>query len=158
MKKMQKLTEQLTKKPARLIVLLGLIAALSVACAEPVTPLNLADGYVRMPPPGMKMTAGFGRITNPSGRTVELVGVSSPAFNSVSIHRSQIVDGVAKMREVRRIAIEPGEFLLLEPGGFHFMLMGARQPLTPGQMIPLLLTLGDGTEQILELAVTAPQR
>jgi copper(I)-binding protein len=106
--------------------------------------LAFEHAWVRAMPPGMKMTAGFGRLHNTGTETIELVSFASPAFGDVSLHRTEIVDGLSRMREVPSQAIPAGESLSLEPGGYHLMLMMPRAALSSGGTVPLEITTGDG--------------
>lgn len=111
------------------------------------------DPWVRAMPPGMKMTAGFGRLRNTGSETIELVAFASPAFGEVSLHRTEIIDGVNRMREVPALAIAAGETLALEPGGYHLMLMMPSEPLAPGQRVSLDMVTGDGRAYRFEVPV-----
>ena len=48
-------------------------------------------------------------------------------------------DGVMSMMRIEELVIEPGETVMLKPGGFHVMLMGLKKPLTKGTEFPLTL-------------------
>ena len=88
-------------------------------------PMELTNGYVRLPPPGMNMTAAFGTLSNLSSSAMTIVAVSSPQFADVSLHRTVLENGLAKMREAPSHTIEPGQQLIMKPGGYHLMLMGS---------------------------------
>ena len=128
--------------------LLGLLAAGLVqwgaAAAADDRALVLEEGWIRAMPPGMKMTAGFGRLLNPSDQPLEIVAFSSPVFGEVSLHRSETVDGVSRMREVPSLRIEAGEAVELAPGGYHLMLMMPRESFQPEQTVTVVLTTADG--------------
>jgi len=64
----------------------------------------------------MKMTAGFGVLNNPESATIEITSFTSPSFGDVSFHRTELVDGLAKMREVPVLSIEPGATVVLDCG------------------------------------------
>ena len=74
---------------------------------EPVDPV-FENAWVRAVPTGMKMTAGFGRLRNPGPTDIEITAFSSPSFGDVSLHRTELVGGVSKMREVPVLAISAG--------------------------------------------------
>ena len=130
--------------------LLGLLAIglvqWSAAAAADDPALLLEEGWIRAMPPGMKMTAGFGRLVNPSDQPLEIVAFSSPAFGGVSLHRSETLDGVSRMREVPSLRIEAGEVVELAPGGYHLMLMMPRESFQPDQPVTVVLTTADGEE------------
>jgi hypothetical protein len=49
--------------------------------------------------------------------------------------------GVMRMRPVARIELPAGKAVRLAPGGLHIMLVDLRQPLKPGDRVPLTLTV-----------------
>lgn len=108
--------------------------------------LRFDEAWVRALPPGMKMTAGFGRLRNLSETPLELVGFSSPQFADVSLHRTETADGVSRMREVSSLQIGPGETVDLAPGGYHLMLMRPAADWSPEQPVVLQLQADDGTQ------------
>lgn len=121
------------------------------ALAEPQLAFDAA--WVRALPPGMHMTAGFGTISNPGGEAIELTAFSSPQFADVSLHRSETVDGVSRMREVPSLRVEAGASVELKPGGYHLMLMQPAAPLQAGQSVNLVMTAADGREFSFEVPV-----
>jgi copper(I)-binding protein len=106
--------------------------------------LSFEEAWVRMLPPGMKMTAGFGVLHNDGGESIELVAFSSPQFADVSLHRTERVDGLSTMREVETLELEPGATVNLEPGGYHLMLMMPSATLMEGDRVVLSAEASDG--------------
>jgi copper(I)-binding protein len=106
--------------------------------------LQFTDAWIRAMPPGMGMTAGFGRLTNAGAAELVLVSFSSPLFGSVSLHRSERVDGVSRMREVESLRLEPGQVVELAPGGYHLMLMSPGDGIGPGAQVPVDMTAAGG--------------
>ena len=60
------------------------------------------------------------------------------------IARTEIVDGMSRMREVTSLLISPGETVGLAPGGYHLMLMLPAAPLVAGQVVTVDMTGSDG--------------
>lgn len=114
------------------------------------------ESWVRMPPMAMPMLAGFARIRNPCADPVVVVGVSSPAFEDVSLHETRVVDGVSRMRPVARLRIAAGDAMLLQPGGLHLMLMQPRGELAEGSRIPIAFALEGGGELRGDFQVRKP--
>jgi len=110
---------------------------------EPEGPL-FEDAWVRAMPPGMKMTAGFGHLRNPGSESIELTAFSSPSFGDVSLHRTELVDGVSKMLEVPVLVIGPGKDVLLEPGSYHLMFMMPTAEFQADQVIRIDMHGSDG--------------
>jgi copper(I)-binding protein len=109
-----------------------------------VNVMTLTDGWVRAMPPGMKMTAAFGTLANEGGGPLELLAWHSDAFDDVTLHRTVIEDGVSRMREVETMSLAPGEALVMEPGGYHLMLMAPSRTLAPGDALTLGVTTSGG--------------
>ena len=99
------------------------------------------------------MTAGFGTLQNPGPEALQIESFSSPSFGDVSLHRTEIVDGVSKMREVPELLIDAGSRVVLEPGGYHLMLMMPNGDIQPGQVVTITMTLSDGRSFSFELPV-----
>lgn len=130
----------------------ALMAASSMALAGECRP-QVHEGWVRMPPGGMPMMAGFGRIENPCGTPFTIVGASSPAFGDVSVHETRIVDGVSRMRAMPELRIAPGQSATLKPGGLHLMLMQPHAALQPGSKVAIEFRLKDGGTALGEFVV-----
>jgi copper(I)-binding protein len=126
-----------------LVLMAGFVLAACSQDKEHSEPV-FQDAWVRPVPPGMKMTAGFGTLRNPGSEDLVLTSFSSPSFSDVSLHRTERVDGVSKMREVHELPVPPGESVKLEPGGYHLMLMMPATEVVPGQVITLSMTASGG--------------
>ncbi|RRU22233.1 copper chaperone PCu(A)C [Stenotrophomonas sp. 278] len=123
-------------------VLLALCAG-AASAAEPAC-VVLEQGWVRMPPAQMPMSAGYGVIHNRCKQAVSVVAAGSKAFAEVTLHETTVVNGVSRMREVERLPIAAGAKVELKPGGLHLMLMQPEVTLTEGRELPLRLSLEDG--------------
>ena len=86
-------------------------------------------------PAGMKMTAAFGQLINSGDQAIEITGFSSPSFDDVSLHRTEQVGGMSKMRPVSRLSIVARDRVELAPGGLHLMLMMPTTVIEPGTRI-----------------------
>ncbi|MFT6123636.1 MAG: copper(I)-binding protein [Oleiphilaceae bacterium] len=118
--------------------------------------LHVMDAYQPERPGFMSMNAGYLKIESLSGEDVYIVDVSSPDYQSVSIHRSFQVDGVHKMEHVDSLKIGAGDALSLEPGGMHLMLHGPLKHKKAGDFTTINFALGDGENLMFKLAVTNP--
>jgi len=123
----------------------------SVAYAE--QDLAFEAAWIRALPPGMKMTAGFGLLRNDGAQAIELSAFSSPQFGDVSLHRTELVEGLSRMREVPSLKLAPGETIALEPGGYHLMLMMPVAPIAVDERITLDISAEDGRVFRFELPV-----
>jgi len=92
--------------------------------------------------------AAYMVIHNDTDADDALVGASSVAANVVEIHESSMdVEGAMAMAQVQEIPIPAHADAVLEPGGYHIMLIELAEPLGEGQEI----------EVTLEFATAAPQ-
>ena len=135
-----------------LAILLGLPLA---ACAHDCAP-RVADGWIRLMPGGMPMQAGFGRIDNHCPAPVAIVSASSPAYGSVELHESTLVDGINRMRAVPELRIAADGAAVLQPGGLHLMLMRPKATLQPGERVGIVFKLADGREVTGEFEARKP--
>jgi len=104
------------------------------ACSSETSEITIADSWARATPPGAESAAFYGVVTNLSGESDQLVGVSSPQCEMAQIHETTHSDGVAGMAPAGAdlLSLNDGEKLTLEPGGLHVMCMGVSEPLVEG--------------------------
>lgn len=101
--------------------------------------LIVNDPWIREAPPVATVHAAYLTLENTGAAPVVIDAISSPDFGRVEIHRSEVVDGMARMFPVERLEIPPGGRLALAPGGYHLMLFDAQRPLRAGDTATLLL-------------------
>src|SRR5690606_2681285 len=117
---------------------------------------QLRDGWVRLGPAGMPMMAGFGRIENPCAKPVTITGAYSPAFDSVELHETRIVDGINRMRHLPELRIAAEGAAVLKPGGMHLMLMRPHAQPEAGSRVVVVFELSGGGELSGEFEVRKP--
>jgi copper(I)-binding protein len=130
---------------AKALALLAAVLALSTAALAQTGTVEIA----RASPGGAQNGAAY--LTMKSPTADRLTAAASPVANRVELHLSTMDGGVMRMREVLAIDLPPGETVTLKPGGLHVMLMGLKQPLRPGETIPLTLEF----EKAGKLEITA---
>ena len=92
--------------------------------------------------------AAYMVIHNNTDADDALVGATSSAANVVEIHQSSMdEEGAMAMAQVQEVPIPAHADAVLEPGGYHIMLIELAEPLGQGQEI----------EVTLEFATAAPQ-
>ncbi|MEI7713663.1 MAG: copper chaperone PCu(A)C [Rhodospirillales bacterium] len=74
-----------------------------------------------------------------AGTQDRLIGARTPIAAIASLHGTIDDRGVMKMRPVENVAVAPDKPVLFEPGGYHVMLEGLREPLKAGAHFPLTL-------------------
>lgn len=142
---------------------LALALPLLTGCGEDEAPAAAAEaGALTIEDPWVRattgtedptMTAAFLVIDNETEEDVTLESATSPAAPMVQIHEMAEVDGETVMREAEHgVLVRAGGGQLLQPGGYHLMLMDLEDELAAGAEVDLALTFSDGTT----LEVTAP--
>ncbi len=118
--------------------------AFSVATAAPRThvqgPLKIDHPWIPPTPNAAPTAAGYLTIINTGKSADRLVGVSTPAADTVEPHHMSMAHGVMSMRPIQGgVTIGPGASFAFAPGGDHLMLIGLKHPLKPGQAVPATL-------------------
>lgn len=119
----------------RAVILLCLFAAWPALASE----LTVSGAWARATPPGIGMGAIYLRIDNGSKKSDRLLKLKTSVASSAEVHRTEIVEGMARMREVAVLHVGVGERVEFAPGGIHVMLMGLKKPLVDGQKFELEL-------------------
>ena len=133
----------MTSLPPRALssVLIAIIAAGCAVSAGAVRaqPVTVKDAWVRAPAPGQKIAGAYLELV--SRTDLVLTAVASSAAASAELHSTSLDEGVMRMRPVARIELPAGKPVKLAPGGLHIMLIDVKQPLKPGDKVPLTLTV-----------------
>ncbi len=124
----------------------------AMAGTATVGPVTISEAYAR---------ASIGRAPNSGAymmltSTAEdrLVAAETPAAARAELHTHLMDNGVMKMRPVEGgIPVAPGAPTMLQPGGFHVMLMGLTGPMTEGETIDLTLTFEKAGKVTLQVPV-----
>ena len=137
---------------------LALVLALpAVVAAAADAAIAVSHAWTRPTPGTMTPAAGYMVLENQGPAGDRLLSASSPAAEAVTLHRTEIDAGVARMRPLADgLAIPAHGTARLEPGGLHLMLSGLRQPLALGQSAPLTLTFAQARAVAVELKVEKP--
>ncbi len=109
--------------------------------------VRVTDPWLRAAPPNAPSLAAFMKLENHSGAEVSLLEVrTSLAVTRVELHRTTMVDGVMKMMPQTAIPVAAHSATLLEPGGWHIMLISPEKVPLEGESVELTLELSDGSE------------
>ena len=101
--------------------------------------LTVKSAWARATPPGVTVGVVYFQLENGSAKSDRLLKLTTPVAASAGVHRTEIVDDVARMREVAMLHVAPGEKIEFAPGGYHVMLMGLKKPLVAGRKFELEL-------------------
>lgn len=116
---------------------LKLLASDKKTAAYKIGALVVDAPWARATPAGAQVGAGYLKVTNTGSEPDRLVGGSLANAASVEMHETQMTGGVAKMRRVDNgVEIKPGQSIEFAPGGYHLMLVGLKQPLKNGDVLP----------------------
>lgn len=115
--------------------LLWLLAAWPASAGE----LAVTGAWARATAPGVDMGAIYLTIDNGSARSDRLLRLGTQAAGRAEVHRTEVLDGIVRMREVEVLHVAAGERIEFKPGGHHVMLMGLKKPLVEGQVFDLEL-------------------
>ena len=116
--------------------------------------VEIKDVWARATPGGAENGAAYLTLLSPTGD--RLTGVTTPAAAKAQVHEMTNEGGVMKMREVPAIELPPGKPVMLKPGGLHIMMMGLKQPLKPGESVPLTLQFEKSGTREVSAAVGKP--
>lgn len=129
----------------RLITKIALAGLIVASQAHAAGKLTVHDAWIRMPPPGSEMAAGYATLANTGDEPIALLTVQSDAYRMTSLHETITSGDVSRMRELHRLKIAPGETVQMKPGGKHLMLMQPRRDIAVGEKVEMLFLLVDGS-------------
>lgn len=115
--------------------------------------ISVTDPWIREAPAVAGVLAAYMTISNNSRHTVQIDSASGADFTMIEIHRTMMHEDMAQMVKQSSLRIEAGKSLVLEPGGYHLMLMKPRRPLRAGDKVILQLhfTSGETIDVIAEV-------
>jgi copper(I)-binding protein len=114
-------------------------ALLTAAPAETqAQPIEVQNAWARATAAGAKAGGVFLTITDKGGPD-RLVGASTPVAAVAEVHETVNDNGVMRMRPISALPLQPGQPVVLKPGGYHLMLMGLKRQLKDGETFPVTL-------------------
>ena len=118
--------------------------------------LTVSNAWSRSTPPGVTVGVVYFTLTNDTGKSDRLLKLSTPVASKVQVHRTETLDGIARMREVAVLHVDAGQTLEFAPNGMHLMLMGLKKPLVAGQRFDLELLFEVGGPRKVDVVVRKP--
>lgn len=130
------------------LVLLSLAAS---AQAEVV----VKDAWIRATVPQQKVGGVFLQIESSSD--AKLIEAHSDAAASAELHEMKLDNNIMRMRAIEQLTLPAGKPVDLKPGGYHLMLMGLKNQVKVGDVIPLTLVIEnkDKKRQTVQVKVIA---
>jgi copper(I)-binding protein len=145
-------------KFARIVIALVVLAwSLLSAPSAWAQSIKVANAWVRAPAPGQKTAIAYADLT--SAENAALVAAGSPVAERVELHSMTMDGGVMRMRALPRIELPAGQTVKLAPGGaMHVMLVELKQPLKPGDKVPLVLSVQSSGMSLTTVKIEAEVR
>ena len=137
-----------------LIVLLASVAITVGVRAESIqaSSLSISNASARATVAGQKNAAGFLTIEN-KGSEDTLLSATSSVASSTEIHEMKMDGNVMQMRPVESLNIPAKAKVDLQPGGYHLMFMGLKEPLKNGAIVEVQLKFQKAGLVTVKLAI-----
>ncbi|MBX3454910.1 DUF1775 domain-containing protein [Ferrovibrio sp.] len=142
---------QRVERPAAVIRVSG---GKDAAPTASIGPIQIQQPFARATP--AKMGGAFMTLVNTGMAGDKLVKAASPVAENVELHTHVKEGEVMRMRPVPAIEIAGHGRTALEPGSYHVMLIGLKQPLKEGASFPLTLTFEKAGSVTLNVPVVKP--
>jgi len=115
--------------------------------------LAVVSAWSRSTPPVAKVGVVYFTLQNDTKKSDRLLKLSTPVAAKVEVHRTEVLDGIARMREVAVLHVDAGQSLEFQPGGLHVMLTGLKKPLVAGEFFELKLQFEVAGTRTIQVAV-----
>lgn len=137
------------------IINLVTITALSAIASVSQAQVVVKDAWIRATVPQQKTGGVFLQIESSSD--ARLVDAHSDAAASAELHEMKLDNNIMRMRAIDQLALPAGKAVTLKPGGYHLMLMGLKNQVKVGDVIPLTLVIEnkDKKRQTVQVNVIA---
>jgi periplasmic copper chaperone A len=136
--------------------ILGLLLSCAMVSTSLAGELSVTGAWSRSTPPGIPVGVVYLNIRNDTGKSDRLLKLKTTVASSIEVHRTETIEGLARMREVSVLHIAPGETVKFEPGGMHLMLMGLKSALVEGKTFDLELQFEVAGPRKVKVAVKKP--
>ena len=139
------------------------LLAPAVAGGQDAPGVTVSEQWMRALSAGLP-AAGYFTLGNGSARPVRLVGASSPACGSLTLHQTVRqhtmsamsardprnplagMPGMSTMQPVAGVTVAPHDTVGFTPGGYHLMCEQPAAMVRPGQSIAVTLHLAGGAD------------
>ena len=140
-----------------LIALFIMMALGFSACSGEKAPdIRISDAWARQSSKAATNGTSYMIIENKGNADDALIGASADVSNVVEIHEVVIDDNnVMHMKPVegQRLVIPARSKVTLQPGGYHIMFIGLKEPLKEGDVIDLTLKFEKSGEKKVQAPV-----
>jgi copper(I)-binding protein len=115
--------------------------------------LLIENARVKATIPGVKVSAGYFKLTNNSDETMTFTSANTSAATFTEYHTMAMDNNKMVMRKMDFLEIPAHQSVLFKPKGMHLMFMGLTQRFTPGESIEVTLTTDNGETYNVTLPV-----
>ena len=134
-------------------LIFALLISFSLSSAAQIT---IENPSVRAMPPGQPNTAAFMVMHNTDKEVVRLVKLTTSIAKKAEFHSHKKDEkGVMRMRKEAHVEIAANDSFTFQSGGYHIMLIGLKQPLKAGDIVPLTLEDSNGNAYSFNLPVVS---
>lgn len=140
----------------RILALIALVLTSSAFAAGSADQVTISDAYVRLAPPGAKVTGAFMTLKNNGEKEVKLVSAASTVAGQTELHNHINENGVMRMRQVKEIVVPAKGETTLKPGSYHVMLIDMKSALKEDDHVVIALGFGDGSSREVHAVVKKP--
>lgn len=88
----------------------------------------------------VKNAAGYMTIRNTTDKADVLIGIKGDVADVTEVHEMTFEDGVMRMNAIEELEVPANGEANLEPGGYHVMFLGLKEPFKEGESFNLTLT------------------
>ncbi len=136
----------------------GFTLTLLCACARTdgtsIGDLRIDRPWIRATAPGAPAAGGFATIRNAGRAPDRLLSAQSDLAGRVEVHEVLRDGGMMRMRHMPQgLAIPAGEKVVLQPGGYHLMLIAPKRRYAEGETVPVRLRFERAGETVVNFAV-----
>jgi periplasmic copper chaperone A len=128
----------------RTIYLLTFLLIISACTEKKIGEIQVINAWIAEIPPVISVTAALMTLRNNGDKPRYLIAASSPKAEKIEIHKSFVVNDLARMQQQPEVEIPAhGSLVFDNETGYHLMFYGA-EALKVGQQIPVTLEFKDG--------------
>ncbi|WP_299309561.1 copper chaperone PCu(A)C [uncultured Croceicoccus sp.] len=125
---------------------------------DPNTPegIQLTDAYVRLPAVNGRPGVAYFNVVNNGDAVRNIASVSLKNVGRTEMHRTMQEGGVSSMEPVTEIAVQPGQTVAFEQGGYHVMLFDLAPAMMARTTADLTVTFDNGDKASFAAPILKP--
>ncbi len=140
------------KRVITALTLLPLLVSLSAPASA--AQVEVTEAWVKPTIPGTENGAGYMTVHNTGDLAVTVIGIRTDAARAAEVHRHIMTeDGMMRMTRVPKLVIAADETVTFEPGGYHVMFFGVKNPFKVGDTVDFEVLFEDADAVQVEAEV-----